>query len=237
MRFHIPTRIFFGSGMISRLKEIVEEDFKDASLFLVTDKGIREAGIVDKVLSHFPGIPVFDEVEQNPKHTTINRAGEIVRKIKPDLVIGLGGGSSLDAAKAIALLATNPGKIEDYEGKGKYKLPPLPVLAIPTTCGTASEVTWVSVVTHTERMFKMSIKGPHMFPAVALVDPDLLIMLPPPLVASTGLDALTHAVEAYTVKPATFLTDIFARESLKLIFESLERAYRNIKAIKKQGRK
>ncbi len=237
MRFHIPTRIFFGSGMISRLKEIVEEDFKDASLFMVTDKGIGEAGIADKVFSHFPGIPVFDEVEQNPKHTTINKAGDAVRKIKPDLVIGLGGGSSLDAAKAIALLATNSGKIEDYEGKGKYKSPPLPVLAIPTTCGTASEVTWVSVVTHTERMFKMSIKGPHMFPAVALVDPDLLITLPSPLVASTGLDALTHAVEAYTVKPATFLTDIFARESLKLIFESLERAYGNIKGDKEAREK
>ena len=123
MRFHIPTRIFFGSGMIAQLKEIVEEDFKDASLFLVTDKGIREAGIADKVLSHFSGIPVFDEVKQNPKHTTINRAGEVVRKMKPDLVIGLGGGSSLDAAKAIALLAANPGYIEDYEGKGKYKSP------------------------------------------------------------------------------------------------------------------
>jgi alcohol dehydrogenase len=223
--------------MISRLKEIVEEDFKDASLFLVTDKGIRKAGIADKVLSHFPRIPVFDEVEQNPKHTTINRAGEVVRKMKPDLVIGLGGGSSLDAAKAIALLATNPGYIEDYEGKGKYKSPPLPVLAIPTTCGTASEVTWVSVITHTERMFKMSIKGPHMFPAVALVDPDLLVTLPPPLIASTGLDALTHAVEAYTVKTATFLTDIFARESLRLIFESLERAYGNIKGDKEAREK
>jgi len=237
MRFHIPTRIFFGSGMISGIKEIVEEDFKDASLFLVTDKGIIESGIADKVLSHFPGIPEFDEVEQNPKHTTINRAGEIVRKRKPDLVIGLGGGSSLDAAKAIALLATNPGKIEDYEGKGKYKSPPVPVLAIPTTCGTASEVTWVSVVTHTERMFKMSIKGPHMFPALALVDPDLLVTLPPPLIASTGLDALTHAVEAYTVKPATLLTDIFARESLRLIFESLERAYGNIKGDKEAREK
>ena len=237
MRFHLPTRIFFGSGMISRIKEIVEEDFKDASLFLVTDKGIIEAGIADKVLSHFPGITVFDEVEQNPKHTTINRAGELVRKMKPDLVVGLGGGSSLDAAKAIALLATNPGYIEDYEGKGKYKSPPLPVLAIPTTCGTASEVTWVSVVTHTERMFKMSIKGPLMFPAVALVDPDLLVTLPAPLVAATGLDALTHAVEAYTVKPATFLTDIFARESLSLIFESLERAYGNIKGDKEAREK
>ena len=227
--FYAPTRIIFGSGAMSRLKEVVEEDLKVSAPFLVTDQGIREAGIAGRVLSLFPEMHVFDEVEQNPKHKTVNRAGDIVRKLKPDLLIGLGGGSSLDAAKAIALLATNPGGIEDYEGKGKYKNPPLPVLAIPTTCGTASEVTWVSVVTHTGRMFKMSIKGPHMFPATALVDPDLLLTLPPPLIASTGLDAITHAIEAYTVKPATAITDIFARRSLKLVFESLEGAFRDIK--------
>lgn len=229
MRFQAPTRIYFGSGMISRLKEIIEELSKDPRLFLVTDRGIIDSGIADKVFNAFPGIQVFDEVEQNPKHPTVDKAGEIVREMKPDLIIGLGGGSSLDAAKAVALLAANPGGIEEYEGKGKYKSPPLPVLAIPTTCGTASEVTWVSVITHTERKFKMSIKGPLLFPAVALIDPDLLITLPPTLIASTGMDALTHAVEAYTVKPASFLTDIFARESLKLIFQSLERAYRDIK--------
>lgn len=229
MRFQAPTRIYFGSGMISRLKEIIEEFSKNPNLFLVTDRGIIDSGIVDKVLDPFPGIQVFDEVEQNPKHPTVNKAGEIVRNVKPDMIIGLGGGSALDTAKAVALLATNPGSIEEYEGKGKYRSPPLPVLAIPTTCGTASEVTWVSVITHTERLFKMSIKGPLMFPAIALVDPDLLVTLPSSLIASTGMDALTHAVEAYTVKPATFMTDIFARESLRLIFQSLERAYRNIK--------
>ncbi|MBL7082637.1 MAG: iron-containing alcohol dehydrogenase [Candidatus Aminicenantes bacterium] len=232
MRFHVPTRIYFGSGIISQLKEIVEDNFKDFRLFLVTDQGILDSGIADKVLSQFQNIQVFDKVEQNPKFNTVNRAGDIVREIKPDVVIGLGGGSALDAAKAVALLATNPGSIEDYEGKGKYRSPPLDVLAIPTTCGTGSEVTWVSVVTHTERMFKMSIKGPHMFPAVALVDPDLLVTLPPPLVASTGMDALTHAIEAYTVKPATYFTDIFAREALQLIFSSLERAYKDIKTDK-----
>lgn len=229
MRFQVPTRIYFGSGMISRLKEIIEEFSKESSLFLITDRGIVDSGITDKVLEQCPGIQVFDEIEQNPKHPTVDKAGEIVRKLKPDLIIGLGGGSALDAAKAVALLATNPGSIEDYEGKSKYKSPPLPVLAVPTTCGTASEVTWVSVITHTGRRFKMSIKGPLMFPAVALVDPDLLVTLPSTLIASTGMDALTHAIEAYTVKPATFMTDIFARESLKLIFQSLERAYRDIK--------
>jgi len=228
MRFQMPTQIFFGPGTIAQLKDIVEGELKAANLFLVTDKGIRECGIAEKVTSHFPDIPVFDEVEQNPKHMTVNKAGKLVRRLEPDLIIGLGGGSSLDAAKALALLATNPGNIEDYEGRGKYTSPPLPVLAIPTTCGTASEVTWVSVITHTERKFKMSIKGPLLFPAVALVDPDLLKTLPPLLIASTGLDALTHAIEAYTVKPATFITDIFARASLKYIFQSLEEAYEDI---------
>ena len=228
MRFQAPTKIIFGPGTIAQIEEVVRADLKAAKPFLVTDKGIRESGIAAKVISHFPGMPVFDEIEQNPKHPTVDKAGSLVREFKPDLIIGLGGGSALDAAKAIALLATNPGKIEDYEGRAKYKATPLPVLAIPTTCGTASEVTWVSVITHTGRKFKMSIKGPLMFPAVALVDPDLLATLPASLVASTGMDAITHAVEAYTVKPATFITDIFAQASLKYVFQSIEEAYADI---------
>jgi alcohol dehydrogenase len=229
MKFQLPTKIYFGPGAIVQLKDIIEKELKAANLFCVTDKGILECGIVDKVTSQFPDIPVFDEIEQNPKHMTVNKGGKLLRRLKPDLIIGLGGGSSIDAAKALALLATNPGNIEDYEGREKYKIPPLPVLAIPTTCGTASEVTWVSVITDTARKFKMSIKGPLLFPAVALVDPDLLLTLPPPLIASTGMDALTHAIEAYTVKPATFITDIFARASLKYIFQSIEGAYDDIR--------
>jgi alcohol dehydrogenase len=230
MQFQSPTLIVFGSGSLSELGRIIHEDLRARRPFLVTDKGVEEAGIPAKAISQLPGIQVFDDVEQNPKHLTVNRGGEIVRQYQPDLIIGLGGGSVLDAAKAIALLAMNSGKIEDYEGRSKYIMPPLPVVAIPTTCGTASEVTWVSVITHTERKFKMSIKGPLMFPVVAIVDPDLLLTLPRALVASTGMDALTHAVEAYTVKPANFMTDIFARESLFHIFASIEDAYKDIKA-------
>ncbi len=230
MQFKNPTQVVFGSGSLSQLGKIIHEDLHAQTPFLVTDTGVEAAGIPRAVITQIPGIKVFNAIEQNPRHTTVNRGGEIVRQSRPDIIIGLGGGSVLDAAKAIALLATNPGSIENYEGREKYKSPPLPVLAIPTTCGTASEVTWVSVITHTGRKFKMSIKGPHMFPAVALVDPDLLKTLPPSLVASTGMDALTHAVEAYTVKPATFMTDIFARESLFYIFGSIEAAFRDIKA-------
>lgn len=229
MRFHVPTKIFFGSGCLSLLRGIIEEDFKASRLLLVTDKGIIESGIAEKILSQFPKAYVFDRIEPNPKHLTVNSGGKWARRNKPDVVIGLGGGSSLDAAKAIALLATNPGGIEEYEGREKYKVPPLPVAAIPTTCGTGSEVTWVSVVTHTEKRFKMSIKGPEMFPQVALIDPDLLVSLPPALVASTGMDALTHAIEAFTVKAANVITDIFAVMAIELIFDALEKAYKNIK--------
>jgi len=228
MRFQVPTKVYFGPGKITQLKDIVEVELQATRPLLVTDKGIRESGIAEKVTFLFPDMLVFDEIEQNPKHPTIDKAGNLVRELKPDLIIGLGGGSALDAAKAIALLATNPGSIEDFEGRAKYKVPPLPVLAIPTTCGTASEVTWVAVITHTDRKFKMSIKGPLMFPAVALVDPDLLATLPPSLVASTGMDALTHAIEGYTVKPASYITDIFARASFKYVFQAIEEAYGDI---------
>ncbi len=229
MKFHLPTQVNFGPGAIRGLGALVKDGLRAARPFLVTDKGIDAAGILNKVRVPLSGVPVFDEIEPNPKNTTVDRGGEAVRSLQPDLIIGLGGGSVLDAAKAIALLATNPGRIEDYEGREKYKTAPLPVLALPTTCGTGSEVTWVAVITHAGRKFKMSIKGPLMYPAVALVDPDLLMTLPPRLVASTGLDALTHAVEAYTSKPATVITDTLALEAVRLIFRYLPTAYQEIK--------
>jgi alcohol dehydrogenase len=227
MKFHMPTEIVFGAGTISELGGILERKHFSRPL-LVTDKGVEAAGLGSQVLRQVVPVAIFNEVEANPKQTTVDRAGGLARTLKPDLIIGLGGGSVLDAAKAIALLGTNPGRIEDYEGREKYREAPLPVLAIPTTCGTGSEVTWVSIITHTGRRAKMSIKGPLMYPAVALVDPDLLMTLPSSLVASTGFDALTHAIEAYTALPATVFTDALALEALRLIFRSLPEAFPDI---------
>jgi alcohol dehydrogenase len=228
MKFHMPTEIVFGAGAIGELGRIINQRLRSSRPLLITDRGVEAAGLAAKVLEHASPAAVFDEVEPNPKHTMVDRAGDLARTLQPDLIIGLGGGSVLDAAKAIALLGTNPGRIEDFEGREKYREAPLPFLAIPTTCGTGSEVTWVSIVTHTGRRTKMSIKGPLMFPAVALVDPDLLMTLPSPLVASTGFDALTHAIEAYTARPATVFTDALALESLRLIFRSLPAAFLDI---------
>ncbi|MBU7013342.1 MAG: iron-containing alcohol dehydrogenase [Theionarchaea archaeon] len=229
MQFHMPTKIVFGCGVLSQLNAIIK-DMSASTLLIVTDKGIISSGIAEPVFSQLENsfhVDTFDSVEPNPKSTTINAGGEVVRSLHPDLVIGMGGGSSLDAAKAVALLGTNPGSIEDYEGRQKYKNPPLPMIAIPTTCGTGSEVTWVSVITDVRRRFKMSIKGPDMYPRIALVDPDVLCSLPQPLIASTGMDALTHAVEAYTVIPRTVITDALALEAITLISGSLLAVYRN----------
>ncbi len=228
MKFHMPVKLYFGSGKINDLKHIISKNLKAEKMILVTDKGIVNAGLLDRILPQLPGIEIYDEIEANPKSDTINKTAEKMRKIPPDLVIGFGGGSSLDAGKALALLATNDGGIEAYEGKEKYKNDPLPFLAIPTTCGTGSEVTWVSVITDVARGFKMSIKGPRLYPAVSIVDPDLIKTLPPPVIASTGLDALTHAVEAYLSKPATIITDMAAAKAVKLILGSIKGAYQNI---------
>ena len=228
MLFHMPAKLYFGSGEIDNLKLIIDEYLKVKNPVLVTDKGIVQSGLLENVLKQFPRIKIFDGIEANPKSDTINEIAKKIRRIKPDLVIGLGGGSPLDAGKALALLGTNHGNIEDYEGKEKYKNDPLPFLAIPTTCGTGSEVTWVSVITDVNRKFKMSIKGPKMYPAVSIVDPDLIKTLPSSIIASTGLDALTHAVEAYLSKPATLITDNHAVRAVKLILGAIEGAYDDI---------
>jgi len=228
MNFRAPTRVVFGAGAAERAGEEAEALAGGGRILLITDKGIVASGISGRLTPLVRGAEVFDEVESNPRQTTVDKAGELARRLQPALIIGLGGGSALDAAKAVALLATNPGRIEDYEGRSRYRARPLPVLAIPTTCGTGSEVTWVAVITHTVRRFKMSIKGPEMFPATAVVDPDLLRTLPAALVSSTGMDALTHALEAFTAKPATEMTDIFARRAVELLFAHLPAAARDI---------
>ena len=228
MLFYMPARLYFGSGEIGSLKLIIDEYLKAANPVLVTDKGIVQSGLLEKILPQLPGIKILDEIEANPKSDTVNKIARQMRKLAPDLVIGFGGGSPLDAGKALALLGTNDGNIEDYEGKEKYKNDPLPFLAIPTTCGTGSEVTWVSVITDVNRKFKMSIKGPKMYPSVSIVDPDLIKTLPPSIIASTGLDALTHAVEAYLSKPATLITDNHAARAVKLILGAIEGAYDDI---------
>lgn len=230
MIYHQPTKLYFGPGEIQKYQSIVEEDLRVFSSLLITDQGISSTGLVRKLHQAHASLEVFDSVEPNPSARTVNRIGDLARRLRPQLIIGLGGGSVLDAAKAAAVLSTNPGLIENYEGMERYVSAPLPVLAIPTTCGTGSEVTRGAVITDSQRSVKMTVKGGALFPKAAIVDPDLLESLPSAVVASTGLDALTHAIEAYTCQSANLMTDHFALKAVQLILGALEEAVGDIRS-------
>ncbi len=229
--FRMPTRVHIGPGCLSRLPEVTR-NLEMESLLLVVDPGLGAThwlGEARRLLQE-SGIKtrVFDEVEANPRTATVTEAADVIRRHGLHGVVALGGGSVLDAAKAAAMLATNDGRIEQYEGKNRYVKPPLPLVAIPTTCGTGSEVTWVSVLTHEPTRAKISVKGDSMFPDQALVDADLLATLPAGLVAATGFDALTHALEATTCKAANPVSDALAEKAIALLWRYLPRAAADI---------
>lgn len=201
-------------------------------VMLVLDEGLRATPWPDQAvkLLHAAGlvVDVQDAVEPNPRYQTIDKMAAHGRDEGIEFVIGLGGGSVLDAAKAVSMLLRNPGSCLDYEGKNQFTEGTVPFVAIPTTCGTGSEVTWVSVISHAGQQRKLSVKGDAMFPDVALVDPDLLQTLPAHLVAYTGMDALTHAVEAYTVALHNPVSDALAEKAVVLLFTHLRRLYEDM---------
>ncbi|HEY7214926.1 MAG TPA: iron-containing alcohol dehydrogenase [Thermoanaerobaculia bacterium] len=225
--FRVPTRVVMAPGCIARLPEIVA-GYEPRRVLMVTDPGIEEAGwpeLVWRALAE-RGIEAitFDDVEPNPRAATVDRLAAWGREEGASLVLGIGGGSVLDAAKAAAMVMANGGSAADYEGLDRFEKPPVPFIAVPTTCGTGSEVTWVSVLTVEERQAKISVKGETLFPAWALADSDLLRTLPARLVTWTGADALTHAVEAFTCRLANPISDALAAAAVALLLRYLRRA-------------
>jgi len=169
-------------------------------------------------------VSVVDDVEPNPRVGTVDRLADAARGAGAAVVVAVGGGSVIDAAKGIALLLRNPGSGADYEGRNRFASPAAPLVAIPTTCGTGSEVTWVSVLSLPTEQRKISVKGDGLFPAWALVDPDVLSTLPRELLAQTGMDAMTHAVEAYVGLRANPASDALAEKAVALLLQALPRA-------------
>ncbi len=232
-KFRLPTRIVFETGCLTQVGEAAAGlGAGGGRAALVLDAGLAATPWPERaaVALAEAGLACdrFSGIENNPRAATIEALAEEMRRVGTTVVVGLGGGSVLDAAKAAAMLATNGGRCEDYEGPERFSLRPLPFIAVPTTCGTGSEVTWVSVITVPQRAAKISVKGAGMFPAVALVDADLLATLPSHLVAWTGLDALTHALEAVTGKPANPASDALATAASARLFTSLRRAARDV---------
>lgn len=198
---------------------------------IVTDAFLSKNGVVKKIADMLDqqGIKtnVFDGTHPNPTVTNVNDGLKILKENNCDFVISLGGGSPHDCAKGIALLATNGGEIKNYEGIDKSNKPQLPLIAINTTAGTASEITRFCIITDETRHVKMAIITPHVTPILSVNDPALMAGMPPGLTAATGMDALTHAVEAYVSTAATPITDACALKAVTLIEENLRNAVKN----------
>jgi len=230
MPFRLPTRVTIRPGCRDEAVDSVRRA-RPRHALVVLDRGLErvEAARLDTALeSSGLRVSVFDGIESNPRDGIVDRLADRSRDDGVDLVVGIGGGSVLDAAKAVAMLIRNPGGCARYEGKNRFEHVPVPFVALPTTCGTGSEVTWVSVLSLETERRKVSIKGDAMFPADAWVDADLLRTLPAGLVASTGMDTLTHAVEAYVGRAANPVSDVLAEAAVRLVLRYLPRATADI---------
>lgn len=228
--FELPTKIRFGEGVVKEIgKEAAAMGAKQ--ILIITDKGLIKAGIVAIVQealleSGYDKVAIFEDVEPNPRDTTVHKAYELAKSLSTDLLIAIGGGSSIDTAKAVGMLLEHGGCIQDYEFIDSERLqkPITPLIAVPTTVGTGSEVTWCSVITDTKRHFKMTAGGHFSFPKLALVDPNLVATLPSAIVASTGMDALTHAIEGYTATVSKPVSDACGLYAIELIANNLREA-------------
>lgn len=193
--------------------------------FFVIDPGVYQAGLCKPILDAQEQLgrsfSVFTDVEPNPRDISIHAAFEVARKNCCDGVIGIGGGSAMDSAKGIAVLMTNGGNIQDYDGINKVTKDLPPVVAIPTTAGTGSEVTANSALTRSADHYKMSLRSPRLLPKLAILDPVLLRTLPRSVASTSGMDALTHAIEGFLSVRASPVSDLFALEAMRLIARNI----------------
>lgn len=229
-KFFMPAISLMGADCLKDAGEQVAElGFKKA--LIVTDKVLGQIGIVKKVTDVLDNknieYAIYDETKPNPTVKNVNDGLALLKEKECDFVISLGGGSAHDCAKGIALLATNGGEIKDYEGVDKSKKPQLPMVGINTTAGTGSEMTLFAIITDEERHIKMALVDKHLTPIIAVNDPMLMLAMPKSLTASTGMDALTHAIEAYVSTSATPITDACAEKAIELISNYLVNAVEN----------
>jgi alcohol dehydrogenase len=225
--FFAPQKTRFGGGVVAEVGEEVRR-LGGSHVLVVTDPGLVKSGIAERLVAivrgHAELVEVFDGVVANPMDDDCARGASLASDMKADLIIGLGGGSSMDTAKAIAVIRTHGGKPSDYFGADTLRKPIAPLVCVPTTAGTGSEVTPFAVITDSKTRVKMNILDPGVVPTSSFVDPELTVSMPASLTAATGMDALTHAVEAYTCKLANPLTDALALKAVRIIAGSLRRA-------------
>jgi alcohol dehydrogenase class IV len=228
--FQIPTQIIYGKDSIKQLGEVARR-LGMSKVQVVTDPGVAGSGVLDLVTEQLKhsniAWMVYDQVEANPTVQTVDKAAAAYKQDNCDGVIALGGGSPLDAGKAIGVLATNPGSATDYLGVDKVKIPSAPVIGIPTTAGTAAEITDVTVLSDPHIKAKIGLRSATVAPRVALLDPVLTLGLPPVPTRDSGLDALTHAIEAFICVNAWAASDALVLKTIELIGRYLRTAVHN----------
>jgi alcohol dehydrogenase class IV len=220
-------KIVFGRGSFAALPEHIAE-LKILRPLIVLDRNLAETGFrekVDGVLAKAGiGYVIYDKTEPEPPIELADEGTKLALKKKCDGIIGIGGGSAMDLAKAIAVLATNKGKAEDYLGLNKVPSPGLPKIMVPTTAGTGSEVTFTAVFIRKKLKKKEGMNSPYLYPELALLDPELTLSLPPHPTAATGIDALCHAIESYTSVNASPMSEMMSIEAIRLISDNLRTA-------------
>ena len=232
---YVPTRILFGSGMV---KQLHEQPLPGKKALVVTDASLVKFGVVKHVTDLLDkanlAYAVYDEVKPNPTIENVTDGVKAYKEEGADYIIAIGGGSSMDTAKAIGIIVENPefSDVRSLEGTAATKKATAPIIAVPTTAGTAAEVTINYVITDVERKRKFVCVDPHDMPIIAAVDPLMMESMPKGLTAATGMDALTHAIEGYITKGAWELSDMFHLEAIRLISHHLRSAYKG----EKEGR-
>lgn len=225
--FFVSSNVVFDKDAAKKLPEILKE-YKAKNVMVVYDAGVKMAGIATKVLGEIEKadvkVTVFDGVIPNPTNEVVEEAAEIAKKENIDVFVAVGGGSSIDLTKAVNILMTNPGPIGQYGGIGMVKEDVLPLIAIPTTAGTSSEITNVVALTDTEAVCKYVIIDNKIVADRVIADPEFTRTMPPSVTAATGMDAITHAVESYISNMATPLTEYHSLKGLQIFYENLPKA-------------
>jgi alcohol dehydrogenase len=236
--FQPRTRVIFGDDSLERVGELARELGAKHTL-LVTDKGIVAAGHPARAVGFLEAaglkVTVFDQVRENPTTVDVDRCVAVAREAGIDLIIGLGGGSSMDTAKGANFILTNGGQMVDYWGVGKATKPMLPLIAIPTTAGTGSECQSYALISDDKTHLKMACGDPKAAAKVAILDPLLTVSQPPRVTACTGIDTLVHAVETAVTKKRTTLSAMYSRNAFRLCLGGLERVLRDPNDLEARG--
>lgn len=222
-KFEVP-EIIFGRGVLNQVGSCARR-LGGHKVLLVSDQGLFNAGWVDRVIGSLlhndMSFIYYDQITPNPKDSEIENGAREYTGNGADVIVGLGGGSAMDAAKGIAILVSNGGRIKDFEGPDKIIRPLPPLVLCPTTCGTGSDVSQFAVITDTKRRAKMTVMSRCIAPDISLTDPDTLSTLPDEYVCSTATDALSHALEAFLSMASTSLTDVHAVKAMRFLSKSI----------------